>query len=199
VRTLQFGRTANISVIILLVLCVSAYADGISLDYFIRFHIGNHAPAYIWTMIGALMAANYVWNFVVIGWPAIKIGSVPIRRVSLGLISLTLLGQIADRVGAFATLVALSPFEQAHQNYIVQHIRHEQPNALGQWVSKHEWLLAHSWLILNFLFSGAAVAFLTWFFLRRWSVPRSVSWKIMLAATILTNPAWTIALLSFHG
>src|ERR1700682_3248931 len=105
----QRRRIANLSVAILIVLSVSAYGDGINLDYFVRFPVGEHSPTYIWSMIIVLMAANYALNFLVIGWPAIRIGSISVRKVSLGLIILTLLGQIADRIGAFLALIALSP------------------------------------------------------------------------------------------
>lgn len=197
-RRLLFSRVA-ICIGIWFLLCLSAYGDGISLDYFMRFRTYRESATYIWSMVFVLMLANYALNFLVIGWPAIRVSPATPRRIAIGLIVLTVLGQVADRLGAFVTLIVLAPLGRAYEDYIVRHIRGESPGAFGTWLSQHMWLGEHASLILNFFFSGAAVALLTWVFLRRWSVSRSIAWKITLAAAVFTNPAWAIGLLSFNA
>ncbi len=45
----------------------------------------------------------------------------------------------------------------------------------------------------NLICSGLAVGGLALFFLRRrWSVAKPFSWKIAMAAAVLTNPAWIL-------
>ena len=198
-RNPQRRRIANLSVAILIVLSVSAYGDGINLDYFVRFPVGEHSLTYVWSMIIVLMAANYALNFLVIGWPAIRIGSISVRKVSLGLIILTLLGQIADRIGAFLALIALSPFLRQFKRFGDQLHLPTKDVRLGQWLWEHPWFWGHLWLMFNLIFSGLAVALLTWLFLRRWSVPQSLRWKITVAAAIFTNPAWALALLTLRA
>jgi hypothetical protein len=65
---------------------VSCYADGVSLDYFLRFRSDRESATYIWSMVAALMLINYALNFVVIGLPAIRFGAARPRKVGIGLI-----------------------------------------------------------------------------------------------------------------
>ena len=197
-RNLSLGRRALIVGSICLLLGAPAYGDGLSLDYFLRFRTYRESITYIWSMVAALMFINYVLNFLVIGLPAMCFGGARPRKVGIGLIFLRFIGQIADRLGAVIALLALVPFTRAFGDYIQHDIRHEPTSAFGRWLSQHLWLGEHALLMLNFFFSGAAIALLAWFFLRRWSITRSLSWKIALAAAIFTNPAWAIALTSFE-
>ncbi len=74
-------------------------ADGIDLvSYFLRTPCDNVMAAIPIALL--LMAANYGLNFVVIGLPAQRIGSVSVQQMSRSLIWLTLWRQIADRIGA---------------------------------------------------------------------------------------------------
>jgi hypothetical protein len=57
------------------------------------------------------MLVNYALNFVVIGLPAVKIGPAAIRTVASGMVLLTLLGQVADRLGAMLAVMAMVPLD----------------------------------------------------------------------------------------
>ncbi len=173
----------------------SACADGIPPDYFLRVRTGHHSLSYVWTLIAALMLINYAWNFAVIGWPAIQFGAARPRGVGIGLIFLTLLGQIADRLGAIAALIATGPIERAYNNYLIHHFRQEAGSEFGEWIFNHRWFLEGYLVVCNFAFSGIMVSLLAWVFLKRWSVARSTTWKIMVAAAIFANPAWVLMFL----
>jgi hypothetical protein len=160
----------------------SAHADGVDLvPYFTRVAGGGHSCYYIAAMMLAFMAVNYALNFAVIGLPAVRFGSVPIVTVATGLIALTLFGQLADRVGALLATFFAQP---------VTFIFRLQGEAA--------W--AVPLLILNFLFSGLAVAALAFYFLhRRWRVQGRLPWMVAIAAGLITNPAWVIGLWFIRG
>jgi len=154
-----------------------AYADGIDvLPYLLR--VGwAWSPAGILAGVLALMGVNYLLNLAIIGWPAVRWGGADLRAVARDLVALTLLGQVADRLGAVLALPLGSAIATAL-------------NLLsgGSWV----WPL----LAMNFILSGTAVGALALYFLRRrWRLARGTSWAIAIAAAILTNPAWAIGLL----
>src|SRR6266536_3516344 len=140
-------------------LCVvpaSLFADGLDVGWFARVPMMEfHSAAYITAVILAAMFANYVLNFLVIGLPAIFWGGALVRPVTIGLIVLTILGQVADRVGAGLGLLS---------GIVVNSIP-------VIWIS-------------NLIYSGLAIFLLARWFLKRWSVSHTARWKIALAAGI---------------
>ncbi len=113
-------------------------------------------------------------DLLVIGWPAIGLGRAPPGQVARGLVGLTVLGQVADRVGAICAGLIVEPVVRL----------------LGL-VGEAAW--AAPLLIMNFLFSGIAVGILALYFLRRrWRLSSRLGWGIATAAAVLTNPAWVI-------
>src|SRR5262249_4562811 len=152
-RSSHAMKRAIIALSIVGLIAPPAYADGVDLvSYFTRVARGTHSAYYIAATIVALMAANYVLNFVVIGLPAVRFGSVPVAPAASGLIALTLLGQVADRVGAlFAALLAL-PVTAIF-------------SAIFGLSGEGAWFVPL--LLLNFLLSGFAIAALALYFLRR--------------------------------
>ena len=153
-----------------------AQADGVDIvPYLTRVGWAQSTLGIIASVLG-LMVINYVLNLVVIGWPAIHFGHIDIGRVTRGLVALTLLGQVADRLGALLA----SPITVL--TLVVTH------HTEGEGV----WFLPL--LAFNFVLSGIAILMLVLYFLRRrWHVARGLSWSIGLAAAVLTNPAWAIA------
>jgi hypothetical protein len=94
------------------------------------------------------------------------------------MVLLSLLGQVADRLGAMLAVMAMVPLDLEFGG------------------------LVFSWLFLglNFLFSGVAVGALALYFLRRpWLIPARQAWMIAGIAAVLTNPAWAIYLMPFLG
>jgi hypothetical protein len=152
-----------------------ALADGIDLVvYFSRTPCENLAVAI--PVVVLLMLVNYGLNFLVIGLPARRLGSLPFRQVTRSLIWLTLLGQVADRIGAILAglLAGLAA------------------GALGL---KGEGAWVAPLLTLNFVFSGISVGILAFVFTRRfWGLRLKHSLWISTAAGILTNPAWAMGL-----
>jgi len=173
-----FWYTAFVS----LVLSSSAWADGLNSSYFVRFNSDEHSWSYCVVVLMLIMLANYALNFAVIGMPAIVRASAPVRIVALGLIALTILGQLADRIGAFAAIFVSMPIYAA-----LSPLFPSQSHGLDTPA------FFYSLIGANLLCSGIAVGLLALFFLRRrWAVSSSLSWKIALAAAILTNPAWIL-------
>jgi hypothetical protein len=153
----------------------AAQADGIDLvPYFSRAPTNSIALALL--AVALIMLANYGLNFLVIGLPACRFGKLEKKRVARSLVWLTLLGQVADRVGAvlagfFAGVVASA-------------LRLE---------GEGSWLIPL--LALNFAFSGLAIAALVFVFGRFvWSLSLGHSAALSVAAGILTNPAWAMGL-----
>jgi hypothetical protein len=158
------------------VLCPSTVlADGIDVvAYFSRTPYGNLFFAI--PVVAVLMLVNYGLNLLVIGLPARRLGSLPARQISCSLIWLTLLGQVADRIGAILAglLAGAVPFLLGIQRE-------------GAWVVPL--------LTLNFVFSAISVAILAFVFTRRiWGLSLRHSVWISTGAAILTNPAWAMGL-----
>ncbi|HVP37629.1 MAG TPA: hypothetical protein VMS93_00445 [Candidatus Saccharimonadales bacterium] len=82
----------------------TARADGVDLSFVMR--VGGRTWLGFGAMVVSLMVANYLLNLLVIGIPAIKLGTVGRRGVLVGLVLLTILGQAADRLGAILALSA---------------------------------------------------------------------------------------------
>jgi hypothetical protein len=110
-----------------------------------------------------MMFAHYVLNFLVIGLPAILWGGALVQPVAKGLIVLTILGQVADRLGAGLGLLS---------RIVVNSIP-------VIWVS-------------TLIYSALAIFLFARWFLKRWSVSHTARWKIAVAAGIITNPCWSI-------
>ena len=158
-------------------------ADGLDLDYFTKVDSSIHSSKYIWAIVIDLMLINYLLNLIVIGLPVILKRFASKRKVLFGLIGLTLLGQIADKVGGlFAVNVALFI-----HSYTVERDSMSTSTAMAVEVAA------------NFLFSGVAISILVFVTLRLWSVPRPASYKIAVAAGVITNPAWSILILLLNG
>ena len=157
----------------------TSYADGVDLlPYLTR--VGAHGSVlWVGAMVVLLMAINYVLNFLVIGWPAIHVGPPDLPTVAKSLVWVTLLGQVADRVGAVVAGFAAGIVAE------LLGFRGE-----GGWVIPL--------LVLNFIFSGVAVAAVALFFLRRrWRVSASSSVLIATMAAFVSNPAWALVGLFF--
>jgi hypothetical protein len=103
-------RSAVVAILTFSALCGVAHADGLDSGYFVRFDSDDHSWTYFWTVLAIIMLANYILNFIVIGLPAVSLASSRIKAVSVGLIVLTVLGQVADRLGAFAAIFVAMPF-----------------------------------------------------------------------------------------
>jgi hypothetical protein len=183
-RALKRTQTSGIAALCLIAFCGSARADGLDLDYFVRFNTMDHSWAYVWTMVAIIMVVNYSMNFVVIGLPAIVRARADASTVALGLVFLTVLGQIADRIGSILGLFLAMPLAGVISAFI-------SPSRDGLNSPAFVYAIFSS----NLLCSGIAVGGLAqWFLRKRWSVPKSLSWKIALAAAVLTNPAWILLL-----
>ena len=166
----------------LLTLSPSAHADGLDSSYFVRFDSLDHSWAYFWTVLTLIMVVNYVLNFAVIGVPAILRASAHAKSVALGLIILTILGQFADRIGAFAAVFVSYPIAAFFSVFFPS-----QSHGLDSPV------FGYSLFAANLICSGIAVGALAlWFLRKRWSVAGALAWKIALSAAILTNPAWVL-------
>lgn len=62
----------------------------------------------LWGFLGLAVLAlafDYAMNALVVGMPAHKVGAKPWARILVGLVWLTMLGQLADRVGAIISLI----------------------------------------------------------------------------------------------
>jgi hypothetical protein len=138
--------------------------------------VGNwhESPGKAMLLLILSLLLNYAMNVVVLALPAKRL-AFPLGRAARDLIGFTLLAQIADRLGvvvgfAVATVVA-----------ILCNIGGQ--GGIGYW-----FLIG---AVLNFLFCGIAVGFLSYHYLkRRWCLPITPSRWVALAAGFVTNPAW---------
>ena len=120
------------------------------------------------------MVVNYIFNLLVIGLPAMKMGASK-RRVAGDIVGFTFLGQVADRLGAIAgPLIGF---------VVVDLCRVGGRKALG--------LGMEIGILLNLVLAGLFVGFLVrWYMRRRWSlVGRRVAVMACIAG-VLTNPVW---------
>jgi hypothetical protein len=102
--TQRFTSAAILASGVALLLAPStASADGFDAVWFpTRIGGWNLHPGLSAAMLAAVMAANYILNLVVIGLPAARELEVRVTTLCSGLIAFTLLGQVADRIGAVA-------------------------------------------------------------------------------------------------
>ena len=164
--------------------CQTVRADGIDIvPWLLRMGPTNSLVLDI-AIIPLLMVANYVLNFLVIGLPAARYGDKAIHSIAKGMIGFTLLAQLADRIGAIAgPLLGGLIFAAVGRDFAVG-------KGEGSWVIPL--------LLSNFIFSGIAVGYLAFYFLRkRWGVVMGNAWLIAIAAAILTNPAWALSMYWF--
>jgi hypothetical protein len=85
----------------------AARADAVDIVWFFtRVPAWDLHPITGCLILAALMAVNYLLNFLVIGLPAVKLGT-PRPRVARDLIGFTLLGQVADRLGMVLSALIL--------------------------------------------------------------------------------------------
>ena len=142
----------------------SAMADGLDLAYFTWVDPPHGTITEVVGFMILLMFINYILNFAVIGVPAVKFGPTPVRSVSIGMIWLTMIGQIADRLGAILADVVGFPWHSIYASFAG-----------------------------HFLSCGITVGALALYFLRRrWLVPVKPAWIIAGIAAVITNPSWII-------
>jgi hypothetical protein len=169
-------KTQWITIVVAIILFgtnTSAYADAIDiLAYVTRVNMENRSILSIFALVLCLAVINYAMNCLFIGIPAIKWCKANPKQVFLGLIILTILGQLADRIGAYIAIFLAVP---------TAHILKLQGE--GSWVIP---LIAY-----NFIFSGLSISFIVYYFLsKRWGTSGKCNWLIPIFAAIVTNPAW---------
>jgi hypothetical protein len=161
--------------ITILLLPSIANADGIDLvAYFSRVPTDDIRTALFVGLV--LMIANYILNYIVVGSFVAGRTSLGTQQIALSLVSLTILGQVADRIGAVIAGISAGPVS----------------NLLGI-SGEGGWFLPL--LGLNFIFSGIMVGMLVYTFGRRkWNLAKNQSRAAAFLAAVLTNPAWAIGL-----
>lgn len=172
-------RTWSIAALAIVVLASSARADGLDVFQWVaRVPHGESGWATL-ALVVAILTINYVLNFAVIGLPARRWSTVGTRRIALDLIALTLLGQIADRVGAFAALIVAGLFDA----FVMKDGNDGFLSAL---------------IVCNFLCTGLAVGLLVRAFVRtKWDIAPRRAWMLALAAGVLTNPTFGLLALGY--
>jgi hypothetical protein len=172
-RQAHLNRCA-ICIVLLLCICTTVRADGIDVVPFM-FRVGRVHPAVAVAIVIGTMLVNYFLNVVVIGLPSARASHTRFSRFARDLIGFTLLAQIADRVGAFASLVL------GFVLLWVLNIQGEAGIARGALIA----------IVLNFIFSGLAIGFLAmWYLKQRWGIPKRTAYVIAVAAGVITNPVW---------
>ena len=155
---------------------VVCYADGIDVvRYFTR--VGRHDSVFVIAgLIVLLMVVNFLLNFLFIGLPAMGFGKIAFKAMAQHMIAVTLLGQIADRVGAYLATLGAEP--------------------VADWFGiKGEGSWYMPLVVLNYLFSGLAIAVLTLCFCRlKWKLAGLKSLVVVASATVFTNPAYLMIL-----
>jgi hypothetical protein len=97
-------------------------------------------------------------------------------RILIGLVVVTLLGQVADRLGAVVAAIAACPIARLLM------------------LGAEGWALR--WFVGNIIYSGIAIAFLVWFFVRkRWLESKRAAYILAIVAAFLTNPAIALFIL----
>jgi hypothetical protein len=161
-----------------------ARADGIDIAWFVT-RVGGWkvAPGRAALLVLMLAAINYAINAVVIGIPAYRAG-VSGSKICRELVGLTVLGQIADRLGLVASAAAVAVIGVAVESLFHTTVRGVRDLGTFALVT----------VALNFLTSGVLIGLLVRHYVcRRWSQPRRKGLAIALAAAVLTNPAWAVA------
>jgi hypothetical protein len=152
--------------------CVSTFADSIDIAaYLTRVNTKGHSLLAIGGLILLLLAIDYLWNLLIIGLSAMRVCAASRAKILIGLIIVTLLGQVADRLGAFLAAITAGP--------VVRGLLR---------LGAEGWALY--WLVGNIIFSGIAIALLVWFFVRkRWLGSKRAALILAIVAAFLANPA----------
>lgn len=129
-------------------------------------------------LFAVIILVYYVVNFIVLGSIVLKFGNLGVKKLSISLVWLTLLGQVADRLGALLAIQAA---------FVVA-------TTFPAYSTRVAWAIP---LVgFNFLFSGIAIGALVFFFSERyWQLSRIESVIAAFIAAIMTNPAWVVGAL----
>lgn len=150
--------------------CVRAFADSIDIGaYLTRVNTKGHSLPAMGGLL--LLAIDYLWNLLIIGRPAMRVCAASRARILIGLVVVTLLGQIADRLGAVMAAITADPIARGLLR-----------------LGAEGWALY--WLVGNIIYSGIAIALLVWFFVRkRWLGSKRTALILAIVAAFLANPA----------
>lgn len=150
-------------------LCAKGFADGVDIVSMLTLMPSGKSVLITVVWIGMALLLNYALNFLIIGFPLILKFKISFSSAGVGLIYLTLLGQIADRIGLFLGVVGLVA-------------------TCWQCSSK---ILQVTSLMLYYGLASLPIALLSLGFLRgRWKINWLPSVVISLVAGVLTNPNW---------
>ncbi len=164
-----------IGTLLIAVAFASSLSGGVDISYLTRVQ-GSKTVLHIVSGVVFFVVANYLLNLLVVGLPASRLGPTALPSVAIGLVWLTILGQVFDRISAVLAGFGAAPLARA-----------VGASGDGAW-----WL---SLLALNWVLSGLGVVALAFLFLRRrWGVTKRASWVLALTAGVFTNPAWAFAL-----
>ncbi|HNX31261.1 MAG TPA: hypothetical protein PKM35_06615 [Holophaga sp.] len=126
-------------------------------------------------LITVVMIFNYLLNLLVIALPSRKASPHTFRKLVYETIGITLIGQIADRVGAFLAILSV--------------------DLLIQFFNLHGEKWALPLILINFFFPAVVIFFVVFFFTsHRWLVPRAIAITISIVAAFVTNPSWALLL-----
>jgi len=152
-----------------------ALADGIDLVPYLT-RVGGHKSALmVAALITVVMIFNYLLNLLVIALPSRKASPHTFRKLVYETIGITLIGQIADRVGAFLAILSV--------------------DLLIQFFNLHGEKWALPLILINFFFPAVVIFFVVFFFTsHRWLVPRAIAITISIVAAFVTNPSWALLL-----
>lgn len=117
------------------------------------------------------LAVDYLWSFLVIGWPAIAWTTLRIREMAREISWFTLWIQPAALAGSLLANLLLRLLDPAYAQRRAD-----------------EFVLAH--YALHFVLGGAAIGLVIWHFeRRRWGLSRGFAWTMSLVGAVLMNPA----------
>jgi hypothetical protein len=177
----------RMGLLLILAACASgsAFADGFDVaSYLARVNTYNHSTGAICGLILALAAIDYVWNLLIIGLPSMSICAVGPKKIILDLVTLTILGQVADRLGAVIAFILLGPIPFTLAERIPFTLAERIPFLYVD-LGVYDIRLVLS----NFVCSGIAIALLVWFFVRkRWGGSTRSALVMAIVAAIATNP-----------
>jgi hypothetical protein len=148
-------------------------ADGVDLVPYLT-RVGGHKSALVVTLlIIVAMMFNYFLNLLVIALPSRKETPHTFRRLAYEIIGITLIGQLADRLGALLAFLSIDPLIRIF-------------NLHGE-----KWALPL--ILINFFFPAVVIFFVVFFFTsHRWLVPKAAAITISAVAAFVTNPSWAL-------
>lgn len=156
----------------------TSHADGIDVVWlFSRVGGWRVHPVRSAAIVVGMMLINYLLNLVVLGTAAARFLQVRLGDLTKTLAAFTVLAQIADRAGALA-------------GFLLSFSIVRLTGLGGEQELKADILVG---VLLNFIFSGLAVALLAlWFLIRRWGFERHRAMPIAVRTAVITNPAWVM-------